>query len=72
VSDLIRTLDAARNGGNRFSTIRVFVLDYYRPPSVRSWPLHIAEPAPSCQNSRGVNEWAKFPLPRPSASLGRR
>jgi predicted DNA-binding ribbon-helix-helix protein len=32
VSELIRTLDASRNGGNLSSTIRVFVLDYYRPP----------------------------------------
>jgi predicted DNA-binding ribbon-helix-helix protein len=30
VSELIRTLDASRNGGNLSSNIRVFVLDHYR------------------------------------------
>jgi predicted DNA-binding ribbon-helix-helix protein len=30
LSELIRTLDASRNGGNLSSTIRVFVLDHYR------------------------------------------
>jgi predicted DNA-binding ribbon-helix-helix protein len=35
VSELIRKLDTSRNGGNLSSTIRVFVLDYYRPPLVR-------------------------------------
>ena len=30
VSELVRLLDASRDGGNLSSTIRVFVLDHYR------------------------------------------
>jgi predicted DNA-binding ribbon-helix-helix protein len=38
VSELIRTLDASRNGGNLSSTIRVFVLNHYRNNVARIAP----------------------------------
>jgi predicted DNA-binding ribbon-helix-helix protein len=36
LSDLIGTIDAQRQRGNRSSAVRVFVLEYYRNPPVKA------------------------------------
>jgi predicted DNA-binding ribbon-helix-helix protein len=57
LSDLIGTIDAQRQGGNRSSALRVFVLEYYRSQVTdasgkRGVKVSIPPPLPTSRRAR--------------------